>query len=260
MSPRAKKQSHRRRIIVDLSWPIYGHSVNSGIDKDTFLDNLIKLIYPTIDLLCKRAYKLGCKCVGWQKDMERAFCQVPLCPLVYSKLGISWMGGIWFDKAEVMGCRSAPYLCQMTTNTIRHFMADLTYVIYIYIDDFMSLDYMDCAWKSYNTLGNLLRDLGVNEAIDKAVPPSHIIEFLGVTFDLLRMLLILPQDKMDQINILLKQWHRKTRMKRKELQSIAGKLQFASVCVRPGRVFITRLYTAIVQMQDGVIYDVSEQV
>ena len=118
MSTRPKKNSEKHRVIVDLSWPIHGPSINALIPKDTFLGSPCHLVYPTVDLLCKHAYALGPGMMGWRKDMTRAFHQVPLDPLFYCYLGIYWMGALFFDKAVVMGCRSAPYACQRMTNVI----------------------------------------------------------------------------------------------------------------------------------------------
>ena len=47
MSTRPKKASVKCHIIVDLSWPRDGFSVNSLIPKDTFLGRPDKLIHPT---------------------------------------------------------------------------------------------------------------------------------------------------------------------------------------------------------------------
>ena len=118
-------------------------------------------------------------------------------------------------------------------------MANISYVIYNYIDDFMLINQEERAWKSFKTLGRLLKSLGVDEAEEKSVALTHVIEFLGVLFDLLRMLLILPQDKMYQIRELLKQWAGRKMMTKKHLQKLVGKLQFASICIRPGRVLIS---------------------
>ena len=249
MSTRAKKEAGKRRVIVDLSWPPGGNSVNSLIPKDTFLRTPIKLRYPTIDDLCRRAFQLGPGAKGWKKDVSRAFRQVPLDPGWWSFLGVCWKNKLYFDKAAVMGCRSAPYTMQRVTNTIRHFMADLLYIVFNYVDDFMSIDWDAPAWRSYTVLGNLLRDLGVNEAMDKAVQPTHLIEFLGIVFDLLRMLIILPEDKCREIGQELDKWREKSVMTLQELQSLAGRLQFAATCVRPGRVFIAQMYHTIAEME-----------
>ena len=260
MSTRPKKNSDKRRVIVDLSWPINGNSVNSLIPKDSFMGTPIKLIYPTVDLLCKRSYTLGPSQFAWRKDMRRAFHQVPLDPIFYCLLGVYWMGALFFDKAAVMGCRSAPYACQRTTNVIWHFMWNMSYIVYNYIDDFVSIDSKERAWKSYLALGRLLKQLGVDEAEDKVVPPTQLIEVLGVLFDLIRMIIVLPQDKLDSINMELRKWQNRTYMSKKQLQCIAGKLQFAATCVRPGRVFITRMYDKIAKMTDGKVYKITENV
>ena len=105
----------------------------------------------------------------------------------------------FFDKTAVMGCCSAPYACQRTTNAIRHFMLNMSYVVYNYIDDFMSIDHFKKAWRSYEAMGRLLNDLGVREAENKSVPPTNIIEMLGVLFDLIRMIILLPESKLVEL-------------------------------------------------------------
>ena len=261
MSTRPKKgNSTKRRVLVDLSWPPEGASVNSAIPKETFMNALVKLRFPTIDMLCKRASEVGPRAVGWKRDMEAAFRQLILCPSAWSYLAISWHHLMWFNKAAVMGCRSSPYACQETTSVVRHIMQDLSYTVFNYIDDFMSIDLFTRAWKSFKTLENLMRDLGVQEAPDKAVAPVHIIEFLGILFDLLRMIILLPEDKMNQIKHLLKVWQRMDKCTKKQLQSLTGKLQFAASCIRAGRVFVTRLYNCIAIMEDNVNYKIPTEV
>ena len=147
MSTQPKKESAERHIIVDLSWLRHdATSVNALIPKDRFLENPMNMTYPTIDLLCKQAYQLGPGKFAWRKDMSRAFKQVPFDPIFWCYLGMYWAGALFFDKTAVMGCCSAPYACQHTTNVIRHFMLNMSYVVYNYIDDFMSIDHFKKAW------------------------------------------------------------------------------------------------------------------
>ena len=251
---------------MDLSWPIGGDSVNAGIPKDTYLGSPINLRYPTVDDLCKRAYMLSKhktgtrKVVGWKKDMERAFKQIPHDPSCWMELGLSWGGAIFFDKTAVMGCRSAPYICQRTTNVIRHIMLTLSYIIHNYVDDFMSVDFEDRAWKSFHTMANLLHDLGVNEADDKAVQPTEVIEFLGVLYNLAEMYISLPSDKLYDLMAELKRWEKKRTMMKKQLQQVVGKLQFAASCVRAARVFTNRLIDAITVMDETGRYTITQEI
>ena len=108
LSTRPKRNSLKRRLIMDLSWPIGGNSVNAGIPKDIYLGRPAKLHYPTVDDLCKRAHDLKKRSkeplFGWKKDMERAFKQLPLDPSMWMELGLTWQGAVFFDKTAVMGC------------------------------------------------------------------------------------------------------------------------------------------------------------
>ena len=118
LSTRSKKSSVKRRVIVDFSWPQEGGSVNDGISADNYLGQEISIIYPTVDLLCQRAARLGTNCLGWKRDMDLAFKQLICDPMDWPLMGISWQSAIFFDKTVVMGCRSVPYCCQRTTNFI----------------------------------------------------------------------------------------------------------------------------------------------
>ena len=249
MSTRPKKGSQKRRIIVDLSWPHKGNSVNAHIPKDEFMNTPVKLTYPTVDRLCRRAAEVGPTALGWKKDLVRAFRQVPLDPLAWSYLGVTWKGMLYFDIAAVMGCRSAPYVMQRVTTLIRHIMKNLEYHVFNYVDDFMSIDTPDRAWTSFNTMGRLLHDIGAKEAEDKMVTPTHLVEFLGVLFDLLRLVILLPEAKLQDIQREVRRWLKKETVTVHQLQVLAGKLQFASICVRPGRVFVLRLYEKIARME-----------
>ena len=102
----------------------------------------------------------------------------------------------------------------------------------------MSLDSYIRAWQAYETLGNLLRDLRVNEALEISVSPTQLIEFLGVMFDLINMIIYLPSDKVTDILQELNKWARKKTMTKNALQKIVGKLQFIVSCIHIGRIFV----------------------
>ena len=242
MSTRPKKQSMKRRIIMDLSWPQDGTAVNDGISAETYMGHQINLHYPTVDDLCKRAYQLGPgKAKGYRRDLGRAFKQLIGDPFSWPLMGISWQKAIMFDKSTMMGSRSAPYCCQRTTNFIRHIMNNINYFVVNYVDDFIGLETVQKIWQSYLTLGNLLRDLGVQEAQDKAIPPSEVIEFLGVLYDLVNMTISVTPEHLQEFVCELNKWKLGITFTRKQLESLLGKMQFVSNCVRPARVFVFRL-------------------
>ena len=55
---REKPDSSNRHVIIDLSWPL-GQSVNSGIDKTTYLGTDFNLVLPTVDHITDRLKVLG---------------------------------------------------------------------------------------------------------------------------------------------------------------------------------------------------------
>ena len=252
MSTRPKKGTTKRRTIMDLSWPRNGRAVNDGIPADSYLQQPMNIKYPTVDDLCKRAAMLGKGDKGYKRDLDRAFKQLFVSPDSWPILGIFYQGAIMFDMTAVMGSRSAPYACQRTTTFIRHIMQDLTYFVLNYVDDLMGLELEHKVMTAYRTLGNLLRDLGVSEATDKAVPPSDIIEFLGILFDLVNMTISVTPARLVEIMQELKMWKHKTWYSRVQLESLIGKLQFIAKCVRPGRVMLQRLRSALTGGKSGL--------
>ena len=249
MSTRPKKLSMKRRILMDLLWP-EGYAVNDGIPGDTYMGQPIALVYPNVDLLCRRAAELGSECMGFKLDLDCAFKQIVMSPDAWLILGIFLAQYLFYDKTAIMGSRSAPYVCQRMTSFICHIMNSINYFIANYVDDFMGLEHADRVWAAYNALGNLLRDLGISKAIAKAIPPTHIIEFLGVWYNLIDMTISVTQHRIQKLQAELQQWDRTKWYNLKRLQSLVGKLQFISNSVRPGRVMVLRLRNELRQTTD----------
>ena len=55
-----------RRVIIDLSWP-QGASVNSGINKNTYLESQFDLTFPSVDDITNEVKRLGRgpSCIRW---------------------------------------------------------------------------------------------------------------------------------------------------------------------------------------------------
>ena len=80
-----KKDSHDRRLILDLSYPPR-NSVNDGIDKDYYLGECDKLVLPSVDNLVNWIMKLGKGCRIFKVDFQKAYHQIYLCPGSISKV------------------------------------------------------------------------------------------------------------------------------------------------------------------------------
>lgn len=260
MTTRPKKDSIKRQVITDLSWGECG-GVNGGIPDNSYLDSPMVLLYPSVDSICFRAFQLGPgRALGYKKDIARAFRWINLCPRDWPLMGTSWEGALYFDKVAVMGCRTCPYMMQRVSGLYRHWMADLGYTLFNYVDDFMGLEERSKAWQAYTTLGNLIRDTGLTEAQDKAVEPSSNLVCLGTGFNLVNMIIYVPQGKLEEIKVELGPWFSKTWCTRHQMECLIGKLQYDSSCVRPGRVFISRLLNFLRATKPGQRYLVTQSI
>ena len=258
LNSREKRDSNKRRIILDLSYPP-GYSVNDGIDKNIYCGKEIHLKYPSIDTMAQRIAKIGKGAKIWKLDLLRAFRQLPLCPRDYSLIGYRWRSHLYFDKRMPMGLRTAAYCCQAVTNAITYVHTCMGYWSTNYLDDIGSAEREDEAWASFLAMRRLLANLGAQEAVDKACPPSTRMEFLGILIDTIKLTLEVTPQRLLEIKQLVVEWLNKEKATRKNLESLIGKLAFVATCVRGGRVFISRLISALNQFTH-VPSSISEQI
>ena len=95
------------------------------------------------------------------------------------------------------------------------------------------------ACDAYDAVGGLLAKCGLEESVQKGVAPTTRMEFLGITVDTVKLTLEVTPDRVTEISLLVKACLRNASLR--DLQSLLGKLHFVSTCVRPGRLFVSRL-------------------
>lgn len=241
LNSRSKKNSDsKRRIILDLSFP-KGSSVNDQIPKESYLGKKYKLTYPTVDTLAKRIHDLDYKAFIYRVDEERSFRQNPLDPIDYGLIGMHWKGLFFFDVNSPQGLRTGAMFCQRCTNAVRHIMNQLGYFLLNYLDDLHGCETIDKIESSFITLLKLMRDLRRDVAHDKTTKPTQVIEVLGIWFDVLQRVMAITPERLSEIMEILQFWRTKKYASKKEMQRLLGKLQFIAKCIRPGRIFISRL-------------------
>ena len=72
-----------------------------------------------------------------------------------------------------------------------------------YLDDFTGVSHPDLALAAYNFLGDLLRNLHLEESEQKAEPPSTCMTILGVQFDTVSMTMSVTNERLPQLSTLL---------------------------------------------------------
>ena len=236
---RNKPNSDRRRVIIDLSWPI-GASVNAGIDKDTYLNSPFALTFPTIDDITSQLKRLGRGALLYKIDVSRAFRHVRVDPGDFDLLGLQWRHA-YVDTCLPFGTRHGSQIFQSLSDAVRHVMRQKGFCVIDYIDDYVGMGVTDVAHASFNALFQLMGDLGLTISESKLVPPSTQVVCLGILINTENGTVSIPPEKLRQISDTVRQWLGKTSCTKRQLQSILGMLLYVHKCVKPARAFLNRM-------------------
>ena len=238
-----KKDSAERRVIVDLSFPKHSPdcSINGGIKKDAYLGDPIQLRYPLVDNLVNLVREKGPGCFLFKCDLSRAYRQLPVDPGDLHYLGYKWRGELFIDVKLTMGLRSAAYLCQRVTNAIAFIAKKHGVSVSNYLDDFGGVEVREAAPAAFLKLREIIGECGAVEAIQKACTPGPRMVFLGILINTEKMVQEVSPDRLQELHKLLQCWLVKSSASKKQTQSLIWVLQFVAICVKPGRVFMSRL-------------------
>ena len=235
-----KKDSMERRIIMDLSFP-KGNAINDYIEKNEYLGESTQIVFPKVDDFVELIKAKGKGCLLYKKDLKHAYRQISIEPKDYNLVSFVWNKHIFCDTVLSMGLRSAANICQRVTNAISFIMLQIGIAILNYLDDFAGAEKREDATFAYQCLGSVLQKCGFEESVNKASPPSEIMSFLGVLFNTVTMTMEITPERLIEIRTLVKSWLNKDKASLRQLQSLLGKLNFVAACVKPSRIFISRL-------------------
>lgn len=249
LNTRDKKESGQKRVIVDLSAP-KGNSINGGTPKDFFLDQEQELHFPTVDSLVQIIREKGVGCKLFKIDRKSAYKFESIDPGDIHLMGMVFEGQFYFDTTLVMGARHAAGCCHRTSEAFIFILEDNGYRGTCFIDDMAGGDIGDRADRAFAFLRQLLRELNVLEAMDKACPPSTIMVFLGILFDTIRMTMEVTPDRLRDIKVELIRWMNKEVATLRQVQSLVGKLNFCASVVRAGRLFFSRILSFMKTLSD----------
>ena len=170
-------------------------------------------------------------------------------PGIIHVLGFTVKGKFYFDVVLTMGLRIACFICQRITNALMYIYHKQKYEGINYLDDLGAAEIRRLAWAAFLALGKLLKDLGIWEAENKASPPAPVMTFLGVECDAKLQILRITLDRLSELRKLLESWTIKKSASLRQVQSLAGKLNFVCSTVRAGRVFLTRIFEFIASFE-----------
>ena len=236
-----KKRAGQWRLMVDLSSP-WQQSVNDGIDTDA-----ASLEYVTLDVVAEAILAIGKGAMLGKCDVKSAYWLVPVHPGDWTLLGIKWRGSVYLDTVLPFGLRSAPKIFMAVADAF-HWIVHQEGVnrIFHYVDDFIIIgrNWDECS-EALRKVDETAKLLGMQIEPSKWEGPTSNLIFLGIELDVANLVLRLPEEKLQELSELVAQWVGKKCGTKKELESLAGKLQHACKVVRPGRCFLRRVYALI---------------
>ena len=226
------------RLITDLSYPP-GLSVNDGIDK-----NLCSMSYITVDMIADIVASFGPASLMAKVDIQSAYRLIPVHPDDRPFLAVQWQGDVFCDAMLPFGLRSAPKLFNAVADALEWCIRQEGVVhVYHYLDDFIVLGPPSSAQclEDLQSLEAVCTSLGVPLAAHKREGPTTCLTFLGIELDSVAGVLRLPEDKLQRLTTILREWGDRKACTRKELESLIGLLNHACKVVRPGRTFLRRM-------------------
>lgn len=231
-----KSQPGKWRLIVDLSFP-EGASVNDGIPPSS-----CSLRYPSIDMGIQQILTVGRGAQLSKLDIKDAYRIVPVHPDDWPLLGMRWKDKYFVDTRLPFGLRSAPKLFTALADAAQWLIqARGVDRCLHYLDDYFFVEPPHATAKALATATQTLAELGIPLAPDKVEGPTTCLTFLGIELDTVAMTARLPEDKLRRLQAMLLAWQDRKVCTKRELLSIVGVLQHATMVVRFGRAFLRRM-------------------
>lgn len=135
-------------------------------------------------------------------DITDAFKIIPISPKLWPYHGIQCKGKYYFFNKLVFGSRSSPKFIDSLSHVIC-WIANNNYnidnVLHL-LDDFLGVvPEKEDAHEIMNTLLNIFKRLGFPLSAKKTEGPCHVLEYLGIYLDTVKMEARLPRDKVLRI-------------------------------------------------------------
>ena len=178
-------------------------------------------------------------------DIKSAFRLLPVYPGDFNLLGFKIDSDYFIDKCIPMGCsiscstfeKNSTFLHWLTTKESNSENLDH------YLDDFFfagKANSNDCQ-SLMTTFINICKKLQVPIADEKTEGPTCVMEYLGLTIDTREMTVKIPDKKMKELLVLIREVAFSKKVTLNKLQSLCGVLAFCTRAIPAGRAFSRRL-------------------
>ena len=155
------KDGNKRRVILD----------NDKVVKLKFDRSDFDLKFLSIDNIVDRINCVKGEVRLAKVDVARAFRNLRVDPADALKLGIRWKGDYFLDGSAAFGWIHGSVAFQLLSNAIVFIMSQKGYHMFAYIDDYILVNESGDAEQAFDSLVDLLNELGVPINQDNCSPP-----------------------------------------------------------------------------------------
>ena len=221
---------------------IQNASIPNDLSLNDYSDKKVTVKYQTVkdalDMIVPGSF--CCKI-----DLKSAYRSVGIRPSQYHMAGLQWKFAgdhevtYMVDTRLMMGTSKAPSIFHRLSQAVKRCMEKRGYNVVAYLDDFLIVadDYVTCL-NGQHALLKLLRELGFSIAWKKVEGPTRKLTFLGIAIDTVNMTVGLPDSKVAELVQVLQEFRTKKRASLKQLQSLAGRLNWACNVIKCGRSYL----------------------
>ena len=238
-----KKTKNKFRLITHLSYP-KGNSVNDGINKD-----FASVKYASVSDAINILKKLGSNAYMAKTDIKNAFRIIPIHPSQFNLLVFKFKGFWFVDRCLPMGARSSCAIFERFSSAVEWIMKNklgIKNVVHI-LDDYLILNkFKNSCSQQLSKFLEFCKELGIPIAVDKTFKPSTTMEFSGIELNSVIMQSRLPEEKILKCKRKIVEAMSNDYISLKDLQKLSGLLNYATIVVYVGRVFIRRLYNLMI--------------
>jgi hypothetical protein len=232
------KEGRKPRLVLDMSRNLNDHLFDYHLRYES-VETAVKLSYP------------GC----WygKHDLSACYLSFPTHPAYQQYMVFEFEGRYYQFTGLAFGLSSAPRIVTSLLSVVAAAIEAQGVHLVRYLDDFLYIGKSQAAVKRAMLIAAaVFKAAGLVLNIDKSAGPLQRIEFLGIIIDSLSTTLECSDERMLEIKNLCARFLRQPNARRRQVESLAGKLSFAATVLPGARPFTRRLFDAIRNTKRGM--------
>ena len=202
------------------------------------------MTYKSFDEALEIVRSFGRGCWLAKSDLSSVFKRIPVDFESLPLLGIKLDGQYYYNQMLPFGSKSSCQIFEKFSSALEWATQNKTGMpLSHYLDDFLFVGETRERCKfSLDTFSNICKYINFPVAPDKMVNPMQRLEFLGIEMDMVKLVLRVPENKIQKALKLLNNLLARRRCKVREIQLVMGFLNFLTRAVCNACCFLTRIY------------------